>query len=144
MRFWDSSAVVPLFIEQPATELVQPLIDEVPDAVIWWGTSVECASAISRLRREGAHGVEEETEVLTFLEEWRETCVEVQPSERIRRGAVRLLRIHALRAADSLQLAAALAWAGTPEGHVLVTLDDRLGEAARLEGFHVVPSSGNQ
>jgi hypothetical protein len=140
MRFWDSSAVVPLLVAQPATELVQPIIEEVPGAVIWWGTPVECASSMSRLRREGLLDVEEETQVLAFLEEWRETCVEVQPSERVRRNAVRLLRVHALRAADSLQLAAALTWAGTPEGHVLVTLDDRLAMAARLEGFRVVPA----
>jgi uncharacterized protein len=140
MRFWDSSAVVPLLISQPATARVQPLIDEVPDVVLWWGTAVECASALARLRREGVLSLEEEAEVHALLDDWLETCVEVQSSQRLRRSALRLLRIHPLRAADALQLAAALEWAGMPDGHVLVTLDERLGQAARLEGFHVVPA----
>ncbi|MFC1791802.1 hypothetical protein ACFL0I_04985 [Gemmatimonadota bacterium] len=54
--------------------------------------------------------------------------------------AVRLLRVHALRAADALQLSAALVWAGSPRGAELVTYDERLALAARLEGFRVVPA----
>jgi uncharacterized protein len=51
----------------------------------------------------------------------------------------RLLRVHSLRAADALQLAAALVRAnGQPEGRLLCTLDERLAGAARREGF-VVP-----
>jgi hypothetical protein len=52
--------------------------------------------------------------------------------------ATRLLRVHALRAADALQLGAALVWAGgRPEGKTLHTLDERLAVAARREGFSV-------
>jgi uncharacterized protein len=140
MRFWDSSAVIPLLIQQPATERVQPLIDEVPDAVLWWGTPLECASAFARLRREGALDAAAEGDVRTLLDTWRESCAEVQPTSELRATAARLVRTHPLRAADALQLAAALAWAGNPDGAVLVTLDDRLAHAARLEGFRVLPS----
>lgn len=57
----------------------------------------------------------------------------------IRVLALRLLRIHALRASDSLQLAAALAAAeATPEALPFVSLDERLREAARLEGLEIV------
>jgi hypothetical protein len=52
--------------------------------------------------------------------------------------ARRLLRVHALRAADALQLGAALAWAeGRPAGRVLHTLDAHLAIAAEREGFLV-------
>jgi hypothetical protein len=45
-----------------------------------------------------------------------------------------------LRAADSLQLAAALLWTrGRPAGHDLVCLDERLREVAVSEGFAVLP-----
>jgi hypothetical protein len=58
--------------------------------------------------------------------------------ERVKALAVRLLRVHRLRAADALQLAAALAWAdGSPQSRTLLTLDDRLATAAEREGFAV-------
>lgn len=141
MRFWDSSAIIPLLVSQPATRVVGPLIEEVGDAAYWWGTPVECASAMARLRCEGGLSAEEEAEVHALAEELLNACVEVQPSDRIRGTAARLVRTHPLRAADALHLAAALEWAGTPQGHVLVTLDERMAEAARLEGFRVLPAT---
>ncbi len=57
--------------------------------------------------------------------------------------ALRSVRTHNLSAANGLQLAAALTWSGeSPEGHELVTLDQRLHEAAEREGFTVVPNGG--
>jgi uncharacterized protein len=141
VRFWDASAVVPLLVEQPSTAAVRELLAELDELVLWWGTPVECASALARLRRERAITVEEESEVLDLLEELRDSSAEVQPSEAVRTLAGRLLRTHPLRSADALQLAAALVWAGSPRGDVLVTLDERLGRAARLEGFRVLPPS---
>jgi uncharacterized protein len=139
VRFWDTSAILPLLIEQPSTERVLPLIDEVPDVVMWWGTPVECVSAVARLRREDSITADEEARVLALLDEFRATCIEVQPYDMVRKLATRILRMHVLRAADALQLAAALVWAGVPHGDVIVTLDSRLAHAARLEGFHALP-----
>jgi hypothetical protein len=52
-----------------------------------------------------------------------------------------LLRVHDLRAADALQLAAAIAAAeGQPASLELVCLDDRLIRAAEREGFPIVGS----
>ncbi len=60
----------------------------------------------------------------------------------MRDQAGRLLRLHPLRAADALQLAAAIiACEHQPESLPLVTLDQRLAEAARREGFAVLPQS---
>jgi len=60
--------------------------------------------------------------------------------EGVKSQARRLLRVHALRAADAMQLGAAWEWAsGRPAGRVLHTLDGRLGLAARREGFRVIP-----
>jgi len=57
----------------------------------------------------------------------------------LRDAARRLLRVHDLRAADALQLAAALAAAeGRPMTLTLLCLDDRLGAAAEREGFPVL------
>jgi hypothetical protein len=58
----------------------------------------------------------------------------------VRENAARALLLHPLRAAGSLQLAAALLWTrGRPAGHDLVCLDERLREAATSEGFAVLP-----
>jgi uncharacterized protein len=64
----------------------------------------------------------------------------VLPSEAIRSRADRLLALHPLRASDALQLAALLAAAEErPADLPFVTLDERLAEAARKEGFSVFP-----
>ena len=78
---------------------------------------------------------------LRALELLRSSWSEVAASEAVRDEGVRLLRIHPLRAADALQLAAALVWSeGKPTGLVVVTLDTRLGAAVSREGFTVLPA----
>lgn len=108
---------------------------------VWWGSPVECSSAFSRLRREGSLDEEKEARALDALDSLSVFWHEVQPTPELRAQAVRLLRFHPLRAADSLQLAAGLSWAGTDSEGQLVTLDERLGTAARKEGFLVLPET---
>ena len=139
MRFWDTSALVPLLLEQEATGEVEKLLARDTGIAAWWGTSVECRSAAARLRREERLTVGEEDQVLKLLDSLRVSWLEILPSEEVRNTAHRLLRLHALTAADSLQLAAARVWAGSLEGAEFVTYDERLALAARLEGFRVLP-----
>lgn len=140
MRFWDSSALVPLLIEQPTSPDMRRIIDEDVEMAVWWATPVECASACARLRREGAISTTDESKIHSLLDELRDAWLEIQATPRVRESAQRLVRTHVLRAADALQLAAALTWVDRPRGDVLVTLDTRLAEAARLEGFTVLPA----
>ncbi|NNM07379.1 MAG: type II toxin-antitoxin system VapC family toxin [Gemmatimonadetes bacterium] len=139
MRFWDTSALVPLLLEQEATAEVGGLLSQDPEIVAWWGTPVECVSAAARLRREDRLSVDEEERVLDLLDTLQESWLEILPSEEVRDRAVRLLRVHGLKAADALQLAAARVWAGSTDRAELVTYDERLAFAARLEGFRVLP-----
>jgi uncharacterized protein len=139
VRFWDTSGVVPLLLEQEASGAVRPLLESDPMISAWWGTPVECASAAARLRREGLLTVEGEAQVLALLGDLEEAWFEIRPSEELRREAGRLLRTHSLEAADALQLAAAIIWAGPARKSEIVTLDESLGLAARLEGFKVLP-----
>lgn len=140
MKFWDTSAVVPLCLAQPASADVRPLLLADGDMVVWWGTVVECTSALARLERSGElgpHGVRAAFRALDLL---RAGWTEVAASEAARDRAARLLRTHQLRAGDAMQLAAALIWSGgTTAGLELVTLDDRLRAAAVREGFTVLP-----
>ena len=135
MKFWDSSALVPLLLQQPQTKRVRHLLEEDDELVVWWGSAVECASAIARLHRDGHLSAAAERDARSLLNVLRKSWFEVQPGDAVREQAMRLLRVHALRAADALQLAAALEWAGAPPQGGFVTFDDRLLEAAQREGF---------
>lgn len=139
MRFWDSSAVVPLLFAEPRTSLVRELLARDDRILVWWSTYVECCSAISRSRRYGTQTADAQAHAMSSLDLLRTSWYEILPAEEIRRQARRLLDVHPLRAADALQLAAALQWSG---GHAgggeLVSFDSRLAEAARREGFQVI------
>jgi predicted nucleic acid-binding protein len=145
MKFWDSSAIVPLLLAEAATASVQAIAEQDPGMLVWWATEVECASALARLEREGnldaavaAHAFERMTQLAGG---W----YEVDPSDGVREAAVRFLRVHQLRAADALQLAAAfVASERRPSTLELVTLDERLAAAARKEGFAVVTGTPRQ
>lgn len=50
----------------------------------------------------------EESQALSLLTALAAIWTEIQPAERVRNGARRLLRVHPLRAANAMQLAAAL------------------------------------
>ena len=51
MKFWDTSALLPLFVDEPATESCAALLSSDPSVIVWEGTSVELLSALSRYRR---------------------------------------------------------------------------------------------
>lgn len=141
MIFWDASAIIPLCINEPQTKVVKNILKKDGSMAAWWGSVVECHSAFARLRRDGFLKHKEEDQVRNLLAILSEAWTEIEPSEDIRDIASRLLLLHPLRAADSLQLAAALVCAGkTPKGHYFACLDRRLRDAARKEGFTVMPA----
>src|SRR5206468_11897327 len=102
---------------------------------VWCLTEVEVTSAISRRVREGIETDDERSAriQLNFLmSRW----TEITSLEGVRARALRVLSTHALRAADALQLAAALVWCDErTESLPFVCLDDRLADAARKERF---------
>jgi uncharacterized protein len=139
MRFWDASAIVPLLMSEPSTRQLQSLAAKDPAMLVWWGTELECASAIARLEREGALDEPAVTQAFERLKQLAGGWHQVDPSDAVREAAVRFLRVHPLRAADSLQLAAAFVAAERrPASLEVITLDDRLGVAARKEGFVLI------
>jgi len=139
MRFWDSSAIVPLLVEEASSDAALSEYLRDPDVVAWWGTEVECISALARLEREGALETPDMRRASSRLGALMPSWQEVLPTARVRELAVRLLRVHPLRAGDALQLAAALvASEGSPASLQLVSLDDRLSLAAEREGFPLV------
>jgi hypothetical protein len=139
VRYWDSSALISLFVTEPESVDRTSLLKDDAQVVTWWGSRIECASALNRLSREQSLDERGLIQALGNLDAFCETCLEILPSEEVRKRAMRLLRIHPLRAADALQLGAALVAAREdPSSLVLVTSDDRLKLAAEREGFLVL------
>jgi len=139
MRFWDGSGFVPLLAEEASTRAMQRVFADDPEIATWWATPVECASAIQRRARMGTAKPGDTARSHQRLSELMSACLEISPGERLRDLAARLVRVHDLRAGDALQLAAAIvASENRPETLDLVTLDDRLADAARREGFRVL------
>ena len=139
MKFWDASAIIPLLAEEPAREAMLRVLEEDAEILAWWGTPGEIAAAIARRERENALTAKEVEATLAVARHLADSWHEIVPSTALRRTAERLLRVHPLRAADSLQLAAALVAADhDPPTLEIVCLDERLTAAARREGFTVV------
>lgn len=139
MRFWDSSAIVPLLVAEETSGALEELFLQEEDVAVWWATEVECASAVARLERTEKITVPEANFAFDQLQELTRAWHLVDPVETVRTTARRFLRVHPLRAADALQLAAAFALAeGRPESLEVVCLDDRLTLAAKREGFRVL------
>ena len=138
MKFWDSSAILPLLLWEPDTAIREAHLREDTDFIVWWGTRVECHSALRRRLREGGIGSEDRDRALARLSALAGSWIEVPPSEAVRLRAERLLVGHVLRAADGLQLAAALnAFQEQTVNQEFLTADSRLATAASAEGFQV-------
>jgi predicted nucleic acid-binding protein len=139
MKFWDSSAIVPLLVTEPASVNRGEQLAADTVMLVWWATPVECASALQRLVREGGLDAVGALAAIARLRELEKHWNEVEPTQQVRQQAERLLRLHPLRAADALQLAAAIIAADyDPTGLAFVTADERLAVAAAKEGFAVI------
>jgi predicted nucleic acid-binding protein len=131
--------VVPLLIAEAKRSDMLSVLARDPVMAVWWGTPVEVHSAIARLERSRDITTDAASETIERLDKLAQSWVEILPTPRLRRAAQRLLRVHALRGADALQLAAALeAFEGEYSAREFVCLDENLTEAAKREGFRVV------
>jgi predicted nucleic acid-binding protein len=138
LRFWDTSALVPLLVGQPESARSDAWFAEDRAIVVWLLTSVEISSALCRLAREGHLTPPQHEAAEAMSDALGSGSHAVLDVEAVKFRARRLLRVHPLRAAEALQLGAALEWAlGRPMDHVLHTFDLRLAAAARIEGFRV-------
>ena len=142
MRFWDTSALLPLVVAESETTRTERWLRDDPAVVVWMLTRVELLSALARRRREVPRSARVLTaarrEVLHAWERW----AEITAVEPVRRHAERLVETHPLRAADALQIAAAIVAAEErPDTIDFVTFDVRLAEAAEREGFRVLGAS---
>ena len=121
------------------SEALSQLLREDPATAVWWATPVECGSALARLEREQRLNEAGSRAAWQRMVEAGRSWTEVPPIDRVREQALRVLQLHPLRAADALQLAAAIVLADfEPKALPFVTLDETLATAARREGFPVL------
>ena len=139
MRFWDSSALVPLLILEESSDQVRGLFaidDEIVASII---TPIEVQSALWRRRHREEIDLDQHTEAevafADLSESWSEIAdfftvreIALRPSHQARPSCWRCDLATALAAAD-----------GTPTSLPFVTLDQDLALAARAEGFDVLP-----
>ncbi len=139
MAFWDTSAIVPLCVYQPANGKIRRLQAEHRRPVVWWETPVEVRSALARLVREESITNSGLAQALDRLALLRRTWLEVLPTERVRSLAENLPERYQMRAADAFQLAAALVWCNErPRRRPFVCFDRQLAANAATAGFTVL------
>jgi hypothetical protein len=139
VKFWDTSALVPLIVEEPTSEAMRSHLSDDPLVVVWMMTSVELLSTLGRLGRQtkeledllpGARA-----DAMQLFARWSA----IVDATAVKQRAERLVGVHPIASADALQLGAAILASGDrPEALPIVTLDDVLARAARLEGFRVL------
>jgi predicted nucleic acid-binding protein len=136
--FWDTSALLTLFVNQAASARARAVSRKMPHLVVWWGTTVEVRSAIARLAREGAITPKGAAQSLARLDALRARWDEVEPSAPVRRLAEGFPESRGLRTGDAFQLAAAFVWCkARPSSRPFVSFDNALADAAEAEGFEV-------
>jgi predicted nucleic acid-binding protein len=135
LAFWDTSALVPLCVRQSTTPPAIALYKSY-EAVVWWTTPIEIASALARLVRMKQIVPSDWTKARQLATALADAWFVIQPSGALKARATQLVDRHELRAADALQLAAALEWCeGILQDRVFLAVDQKLREAATLSGF---------
>lgn len=138
VRFWDTSALVPLVVEEGRSPACRRVFRDRGILAVWALTRTEMVSAIWRRKREGDLDKAACAKALSRIAALSESWTEVTDVDLVRDRAERLSVQHALRAADALQLAAALVLVKErPRGREFITADGDLAAAAAEQGFRV-------
>jgi predicted nucleic acid-binding protein len=140
MRFWDTSALVPLFVTEAGSDAVLRLYRADPVVVVAWTAAIECVSACVRRHRGRQISDGEAAAVLARVRALRDQWNVAEPTVELRATAERMVASHGLCAGDAIQLASAIVTGAGHETELeMVCLDRRLGGAAAAEGLRVVP-----
>jgi predicted nucleic acid-binding protein len=142
--FFDSSALVKRYVEEPGSAWVDELIQRSPPGSVLLSrlAELEVVSALVRRSRAGDLCETELKAAVGLLKadlDGRFEIIELSRAPMTR--AVDVVRTHALRAADAIQLSSALiAKASRSSGSdfALVSADMELNEAAKKEGMKAI------
>ena len=98
--FWDTSALVPLCVRQDTTPRAIALYENC-EAVVWWATQVEIASALARLARMKQLNSSDWADARKLANALADAWSVIQPSDAVRAKAMQLVDRYDLRAADA-------------------------------------------
>ena len=79
--FWDTSAMLALFVNQPTSPRARAISRRLPHFVVWWGTTIEIRCAVARLTRDGALAPKGAGQATARFAALRIRWDEVEPSE---------------------------------------------------------------
>src|SRR2546422_3825389 len=135
VRFWDTSALVPLFIAERESGSAARRLREDPEVVVWTLARLELLAALARRGRDEPAATRQLRLVRRhFLDAW-ERWTEVTAADVVRRHAERIVGTHPLRASDALHIGAALVAAEHEPGTLeFVTFDRRQRSEERRVG----------
>jgi predicted nucleic acid-binding protein len=139
MRFWDTSALIPLMLEEAESGRMRQLLAEDGAIAIAPITPLEIASTLWRRQHAGLLRVDEHHDAESIFAELSARWNVVVQTHLVFNAALRLVTRHPLRTLDAMQLGAAMVLSYEPACLTLVTLDRDLADAARAEGFEVLP-----
>lgn len=143
MRYWDSSALVPLVIDESSSALTRRWLNEDKDVVTWIWTRTEIISAIERRVRQGLLSHAQRRIAVDSLDAFASEWNEVNEVLAVRSRANALLGRHPLRAAGAGQLAAAVLTRSQLASELeFASLDEKLSMAAEREGLRLPRPTG--
>ena len=137
MRFWDSSALVPLIADEAKTEILNQHMATDRLLLVSFITPIEVEGAVWRKVRHMRDEVARQRcqqRLASLRNDWN-VVEEFLPALT---EAHRMIARYGLRGADAIQLGCAIV-ANPPRGIPFVTLDEELAAAARAEGFPILP-----
>jgi uncharacterized protein len=139
--FLDTSALVKLYVQEPGTDRLLPLMDR-PDNrfAVLSISAVEVRSAIRRRQRAGDIDASVAAAILDDVRSHMETrFIRQMINETVIDTALEMIDRYALRAYDAIQLAGCLVVCATAaEAFVFVCSDHRLLEAAQSEQLRIL------
>lgn len=140
MRFWDSSAIIPLLVLEKQTEYCINAFKADKEIMVWTMSRIEVFSALCRRLRENALNEESFESANKRINDLFDIAFDIVSISKVKERALRLLRVHPLKAADALQLASALVATQEDTSRLpIMCFDEMLKQAARREGFVVNP-----
>ncbi|MFQ5740053.1 MAG: type II toxin-antitoxin system VapC family toxin [Acidobacteriota bacterium] len=135
IAYFDASALVKKYVEEPASDVVRELLRRVIPTTSRF-TAIEVASALARRCREGDLAAAERDGMLSDLGHDLEAFYVVEVVPDVVEAASRLLLRYPLRSGDALQLASCGLIQDKIRGQVqFIAFDGQLNNAAHREGF---------
>jgi uncharacterized protein len=141
MRFWDTSALIPLMLAEPESDRMRQLLGEDGSIITASITPIEIASVLWRRRHAGSLRVSDNYDADAMFAELSARWDEVAYTDVVVETALDVVTRQPLRTLDAIQLAAAIVLSGRRSDLPFITLDKDLAAAARAEGFPVLPGA---